>query len=249
MIAARSTITIACVLVTGVASAALATVPPFVINESVTTLTFTGAIDHPDYGLVPLQPVSSGAAVTHYGGDMQARRFLEPLSFRGGDVNAFTNGTYLPGEAPGNYGFQASLPGPTGNILATLRNFSFELVGNTADTGSGYNVADVDVVATSGVFVCDKLPTLSLPGKTAVAVYGTASITTQNLIEQHLRMPIGMSFSEQIPGSDYVLHFTLTGTVQAVRTLPEPSALMLLGAGALVVLRRRRPMHAQLFVT
>jgi hypothetical protein len=224
-------------------SSARATVPPFMVDTSVSQLSFTGSIVRPGYSTSPLMPVVTGAANTAYGGGLEARRSLNPLSFRGGNVDAIVKGTYQPGPAPANYGLTASLPAPIGNIMASIRDFSFELDGDTIAISSGYDISSVNVRATSGTFVSDKLPTVYLTGANAVSIYGTATVTTPSLIEQHLRLPIGVAFREPIPGTDYELNFSLVGLIQASRTLPEPSTALLVVVGAGAALRRRRPVR------
>lgn len=227
-----------------IASAAQAAAIQFNVVQASSSLTINGTVANG-----PLSQQTPGSLSTSYTGTVNADLTGNVITFTGGSsidavsqaVNQQPGANGLPGSAPADYGFSASL-GLFGTAFVAARGVNFDVTSGGLTVTAGaiaggttltFNNADVDYNA-NVTFGREELD-----GTTgANAAVGATLVTVGNL--QTLTIPISAIYNASLVTSgDTTLN--VAGTIVATRTIvPEPTTLTLLGGALMAMVRRRR---------
>lgn len=226
----------------GSAQVAPAGVVAFNINSATSSLRMTGTYNTND-GLFPLQEIVAGNMLTRVGGTILMEVGTTPFGFRGGDIFATVNPTIPAGFQPANFQFQSSLPPPQGIVNGLVRDFHFKIEGDPIPLANGFEMSSTQIHATDGDIISDFAPTIDLTGQLATGVSGSATVGAplgEHLPPRTLQIPFTMTFEVAVPLGEYIMNLAFSGTVFASGEVPEPASGMVLLAGAVIAVGRRR---------
>jgi len=197
-------------------------------------------------------PAAIGDIVGMNSGDYRPN----PAAYSGGTVlpdGTATDGSFVGiGTSPGVYGtrMRATILGSTSDVMFLgFRNVSFDLssavlgvnsltgafAANTANFGIQHTLVGVDLVSMLLVVMPDQI--ISMSGMTGVNQAATGSVTSPDPLGQpnlrKLTLPINVPTTMQLGG--LTIPTTMTGSIVAFATVPEPSTIVLACVGAVAI--------------
>jgi hypothetical protein len=221
----------------GICSRATAGIVAFTVDPLASYLTLTGTYNT-DGGLYTLQETVANSLTTKLAGTIFMEVGTTPYGFRGGNVSALNNGTYLPGLLPGNFGFQTSLPPPERIILGCVRDFAFSIEGEPRQlSGNNFDMNTTAIQAMAGQIDADFAPSIFLAGQAATGVSGTGTVGFSGL-NRTIQIPFTMTFEVAVPENDLLMNLAFSGLIVSKGTVPEPATAFMVLSGAALMVRR-----------
>ncbi len=234
-------------------SAAVAQVFTFAIDPALSNLSLSGQAFSSEGSPLPLDPQAPGSMDTSYTGTITAELTGSTITLLSSSMDADVSGTYDPGPAPGDYGFQADSGNPLiGSLVGAARDAVFSLTSgaipltakNAAQsfdlstaTFEGLN-GQVDFDGEGQLLSWLSGQSFTLVGQAATTVSSTTPATYMDVGGiKTLTLPFSANYVDFVSGA--AIDLTLEGTI--VATVPEPATLglLILGTAALALRRRR----------